>query len=458
MQNTDTDIKTNTEIKTSPAAHPDPTYAAYIGIDWAKSQHAVALQPAGGGEIDELWLDTAPESVHAWARGLLERFGGAVVAVGVELSKGALIEELRGYGHIDIYPLNPATTSSYRSAFTPSGAKDDMPDACLQLELVRDHRDKIRLLAEKSGTDRKIELLAIARRKLVDTRTGLTNTLRSTLESYYPLALDVCGELGNPMSCNLILKWPEHGAIARARPETLRKFYHAAGSRSESVIDKRLEKIAAAEPVTTERDHLAPMIMLATSLARQIKALNAEIEKFEKEIAAAYATHRDHAIWSSFPGAGETIAPRLACAWGANREAYPGAADMQLYSGIAPVTERSGTSTWIHRRYSRPAFLHQTFWEYAHQSAKHCEWANAYIEVQKARGKKHSTAVRSLAFKWIRIMHACWRTGEEYDDERYTRILQGKGSPLVAQKQKQSEQLRTTQPAEKDVKKCDQSV
>ncbi len=96
---------------------PEPPYAAHIGIDWADKRHAIALQVAGNGKIEESWLDSDPESVSP-PSSLGERFGGAKIAIGVELSKGALIEELRGYGSIDIYPLNPATTCRYRGAFT----------------------------------------------------------------------------------------------------------------------------------------------------------------------------------------------------------------------------------------------------------------------------------------------------------------------------------------------------
>ena len=86
----------------------------------------------------------------------------------------------------------------------------------------------------------------------------------------------------------------------------------------------------------------------------------------------------------------------------------------------------------MHSSYSRPHFIHQTFWEYAKQSCLHCGWAQLYVDAQIARGKKHSTAVRSLAFKWIRIMAACWKQGEPYDDAQYVRALQKKNSPLAA--------------------------
>ena len=45
---------------------------------------------------------------------------------------------------------------------------------------------------------------------------------------------------------------------------------------------------------------------------------------------------------------------------------------------------------------------HQSFFEYAGQSALHCPWAKLFLQEQIARGKSHSSAVRALAFKWSR--------------------------------------------------------
>jgi hypothetical protein len=40
-------------------------------------------------------------------------------------------------------------------------------------------------------------------------------------------------------------------------------------------------------------------------------------------------------------------------------------------------------------------------------------------------------AVRSLAFKWIRIIFRCWKDGKPYDEEAYMETLRRRGSPLV---------------------------
>ncbi|ALS33117.1 hypothetical protein PTRA_a1983 [Pseudoalteromonas translucida KMM 520] len=39
--------------------------------------------------------------------------------------------------------------------------------------------------------------------------------------------------------------------------------------------------------------------------------------------------------------------------------------------------------------------------------------------------------IRSLAFKWIRILFRCWKTHTPYDESTYLIALKSKGSPLL---------------------------
>ena len=60
-----------------------------------------------------------------------------------------------------------------------------------------------------------------------------------------------------------------------------------------------------------------------------------------------------------------SLAPRLLVAFGEQRNRFSSAAEVQKYSGIAPVTERSGRKHWVHWRWQCPTFLRQTFVEWA---------------------------------------------------------------------------------------------
>jgi hypothetical protein len=81
-------------------------------------------------------------------------------------------------------------------------------------------------------------------------------------------------------------------------------------------------------------------------------------------------------------------------------------------------------------RWACNKFLKQTFHEFAGQSITQSRWAAAYYRQQIAKGKKHQMARRSLAFKWIRIIHRCWQSGTVYNEEHYIERLQLTGSPL----------------------------
>ena len=97
---------------------------------------------------------------------------------------------------------------------------------------------------------------------------------------------------------------------------------------------------------------------------------------------------------------------------------------MECYSGIAPVVASSGQQCWVHWRWACPKFRRQTFHEWALHSIAYSQWAREYYEQQRAKGKRRKTAIRSLAFKWIRVLFGCWKERKPYDEAVYRRALQ----------------------------------
>ena len=57
-----------------------------------------------------------------------------------------------------------------------------------------------------------------------------------------------------------------------------------------------------------------------------------------------------------------------------------------------------------------------------------CSWVQACYQTQLNRGKGHHAAVRAVAFKWIRILFACWKQRIAYNPQRYQLSLQTRGS------------------------------
>jgi hypothetical protein len=122
----------------------------------------------------------------------------------------------------------------------------------------------------------------------------------------------------------------------------------------------------------------------------------------------------------------------LLVAFGEQRERFASAAEVQKYSGIAPVTERSGQKSWIHWRWQCPTFLRQTFVEWAGQTINKSYWAGLFYNQQRAKGCSYQAAVRALAFKWIRILYRCWKTNTLYNEAKYLKALKDRGSPLLS--------------------------
>jgi hypothetical protein len=244
--------------------------------------------------------------------------------------------------------------------------------------------------------------------------------------------LELAGEeIGTDIACTFLLKWPTLECLQHTKPETIRAFFYAHHSRSEKLIQARLNMIEDAVALTTDPAVVEPYALLVQTLATQIRTLNKSIAQYDQRIAHTFAAHEDAFIFKSFPGAGDVFAPRLLAAFGADRERYASAADIQTYSGIAPVLERSGTRTWVHWRWHRPVFMCQTFYEYAQKSLNYSPWAMAYYRMLRANGKGPHATMRALAFKWQRILFRCWQDRVPYEEGRYIAALKKHGAALL---------------------------
>ncbi len=407
-------------------------FAAYVGIDWADQKHDICLSFAPDGKPEHKQISSSPEALSQWLSELRQRFPEGKIAVSMEQSRGPLIYHLMRYDYLILYPVNPKALSRYREAFNVSGAKDDKPDANLLRELVCIHRDHLRPWTPNDEISRSLALLSESRRKAVDERTKMSNRLTALLKGYFPQALKLTGpNLYDKMSLEFLEKWPRLENIQRAQDKTIRTFYISHHSRSTKRIDERLQLVRSAVPLTTDKAILMDSTITVSMLVQQLKSLNLSISEYDQALAEMFDQHPDKDIFNSLPGAGDVLKPRLAGALGTDHAKFEKASNIQEYSGIAPVTIRSGKSIVVHRRRACPTFLLQTFHEYASHSRNKSIWARAFYDMQRERGKRHHAAVRSLAFKWIRIIYRCWRDHVAYDEIKYIKSLQKNQSPLL---------------------------
>jgi len=401
---------------------------AWIGLDWGDKEHAFALQSAGG-TLESGTFTHSAEKLHQWLKEVGQRFGGRSVSLAIEASRGAVVHALLEYPWLTIYPINPITSARYRSAFTPSGAKDDLPDAKVLLELVRDHSAKLRPLELQDPATIKLAELVEARRKVVDRRTQVILQLESLLKTYYPQALELVGDFKSQMALEFLDRWPDLLSLKAAKPATIKRFYYQHQIRSSQLIEQRLALISQAKALTTQAARVSVASLHLRALLDQLRVFLKHIPLFNREIKHVFAEHPDKDLFRDLPGAGPQLAPRLCVAFGTLRSEYPDPGSMQKYAGVAPVREKSGSQVWTHWRWGAPTFLRQTFVEWAGQTVRYSPWAKAYYERMTKKGKSHPVILRALAFKWIRILWVCWQQRQPYDEARYLKQLHHRKSP-----------------------------
>src|SRR5205809_2178435 len=230
-----------------PTTHP---YDLVIGLDRSDRKADLHLLDTRSGNAQKHSVATSPEQLHDWLARLRQDHPQASVALCLEQPAANLIVFLETYSWITLYPINPISLQKFREAFVTSRAKDDGKDAQYLAELLLSHPDKLKAWQPDDSQTRQLQQLVFHRRAVVDQRTGRTNRLKALLKQYFPQALDLCGEdLWRPLARAFLLKWPTLQSLKKARKESLKQFYYLQGSRSQTLIEQRLERIdkAAAE-------------------------------------------------------------------------------------------------------------------------------------------------------------------------------------------------------------------
>jgi transposase len=418
----------NTKTSSNNSQDAAALFEAWIGLDWGDKKHAFALHDRSG-QTQRSLLEHSAENLHQWLKDLEERYGGRPVALAIETSRGAVIHALLQYPWLTIYPINPVTSARYRRAFTPSGAKDDLPDADVLLELVRLHAHKLRPLQTQDPATVKLSALVEARRDMVDRRTSLLNQLTSLLKTYYPQALQLLGNLNTALAVAFLQRWPDLISLKAAKTGMIKRFYYQHQIRSTELVEQRLALIAKSVALSTDQARVSVSILQLRQLLDQLQVFHKHIPLLDAEIKSLFASHPEAHLFRELPGAGPQLAPRLCAAFGTDRSVYPDPASLQKYAGIAPVREKSGNQLWTHWRWRAPIFLRQTFVEWAGQTVLYSQWAQIYYQRMRKKGKKHAVILRALAFKWIRILWKCWQNRQPYDEASYLNQLLRRKSP-----------------------------
>lgn len=328
-----------------------------VGLDRSDLKADLYLIHTHSGRTEKQTVSTSPEALHDWLLQLRREYPEGRVAICLEQPSPTLILFLEAYHWVTIYAINPVTLKKFREAFVTSRAKDDAKDAQYLAELLYTHHSRLRAWQPDDAQTRSLQQLVSHRRAVVDERTTLSNRLKGLLKQYFPQALKLCGEdLWCPLATAFLLKWPTLQALQKAKIATIRSFYYLHGSRSQKLMDERLELVGKAIALTDEAAILDSHSLRVQLICRELQLLYKAVTEFDQKIATAFKAHQDHDLFASLPGAGPVLGPRLLAGLGSERERFPFASSLQRFSGIVPVTKQSGATRYVHSRNGCPKF------------------------------------------------------------------------------------------------------
>ena len=383
----------------------------YVGLDWADTHHDVEVLDEAGKRVGVRRFAHNHAGLHELKAFLLGIAASPeeLVCI-VETTHGLLISFLLEAG-IPVYPVNPKTANQLRKA---AGAKTDQIDAHLLAKLGRLDLAELRRLEPDSETVQELKTLTRDQDALIQTQTRLVNQLTACLKDYYPAALNLFAKLQQRSTLVFLQAYPTPQAAQAASVEeltaTLRAGKHTNPTKAAPKIFEELHRpqLVASEVIVRAKSRL----ML--SLVKQLLVVIEEIASYDKAISPLFLHHDDHAIWSSLPGAGKRLAPRLLAEWGEDRSRYADASSVQTLAGTAPVPFESGNYAKAHKRFACVKPLRNALHQFAWQSTRQEAWALAYYQRKRAEGKTHSMAIRALANVWVRIIYRMWVNKTSY--------------------------------------------
>ena len=397
----------------------------WVGLDWGDEKHAIAVVTESCEKVAQFTVANTPQG-YAKLHERLSAYG-EVLGVSIEDTRNMVIEYLKQHSYI-IYLINPKMSKAWRETDTISGAKSDARDGlCLARGLAFRHKQ---LTVHEAGEtlQEKFALLCELEAAQVQFRTSFVQKLQSVLKQYYPMALEFIESWSAPTAWDFLLRFPTPGQFTRAHEKTVINFLkeHRLGISERWKARLEARRRGNQWPVHPMEEVYS---LRAQSIARTLQQIDQELKNFRKEIAVLRPEIPELKLIRSLPGAGEVLTPRLMSIVGSKVAQQGGLEALRGHTGVAPVTIASGKQEQVRIRFMCNKYWRNTLHIFAWCSVRFCPWANAFYHYRRQKGDSHSTTLRKLADKWLKIIMKILETKEAYNEEKYVQSLKRNGSP-----------------------------
>jgi transposase len=383
----------------------------FVGIDWSETHHDACVLDFEGRVLIK---GRVPEGVEGVAR-LHEMFSAhaedpSEVVVGIELDRGLLVGALVAAGY-SVRAINPLSVDRYRDRHRTSGAKSDPGDARVLADVVRTDRHLHREVAGDSELAEAVKVLARAHQGLIWSRQRQLNQLRNALREFYPAALEAFGTDLASVDALAILKVAPTPAEGRSLSTSRIAAALERGGRRRRITERAEEIKQALRSSQLEAPALLARAYgdVVRSTVRIVGEMTAQIGALAHELEASFEGHPDAEILRSLPGLSSVLGARVLAEFGDDPDRYVDPKARKNYAGTSPITKASGRSRVALARFARNRRLADALQMWAFCSLSSSLGARRYYDALRAKGQTHQRALRSLANRWVGILHGCLR-------------------------------------------------
>ena len=396
---------------------PAPT-APTAGIDWASTEHAVAVVDPGGIQLERFRVaHTTPGLRHLVAR--LHRAG--VLEVAIERPDGPVVDALLEAG-LGVVVIAPNQLKNLRGRYGSAGNKDDAFDAYVLADVLRTDRRRLQLLTRDSQATVTLRMTVRARQDLVHARVAMANQLRAHLQTTLPGAIGLFSDIDSAITLRFLTRFPSQDKADWLSRTRLGNWLGSVGYNHLANLDKLWKHLDQATRGTTGPE-AAARAQITLALVAALRSLRTQIKALENQIADQLTHHPDAAIFTSLPKAGTVRAARLLAEIGDARGRFPTPEALICLAGAAPSTKQSGNVKVVTFRWAVDKQLRGAVIDFAGDSHHANPWAADLYQRARARHLDHPHATRVLARAWLHVIWRCWQDHDPYDPTKH-RALQ----------------------------------
>ena len=395
----------------------EPSSAPTAGIDWASSEHAVAVVDTHGGRLERFTVaHTAPGLRSLVAR--LRRAG--VEEIAIERPDGPVVDALLEAG-LGVVVIAPNQLKNLRGRYGSAGNKDDAFDAYVLADVLRTDRARLQPLTRDSEATVTLRMTVRARQDLVRARVAMANQLRAHLATTLPGVIGLFRDIDSAITLRFLTRFPSQDKADWLSRIRLGNWLRSIGYNHLINLDKLWDHLDQAPRGTTGPEGAA-RAEITLALVAGLTSLRTQIKALEHLVDDQLAAHPDATIFTSLPRSGTVRAARLLAEIGDARGRFPTPEALVCLAGAAPSTKQSGKVKVVTFRWAVDKQLRGAVMDFAGDSHHANPWAADLYAKAIARGHDHPHAVRILARAWLHIIWRCWQDGVAYDPAKHNAL------------------------------------